>query len=161
MDNRIHYTFLQLLFSILIHLAIHINLFVKGSWLACGRYYWLFLHHSKSQHGFSGRGATPQRNGTLPLSLVPSSISMIDLVCTYKKSTKWLCSQLQSAGWLEHLVETSASFTEQLSCPKRIFVLFKKSMLSKSCIFMLISHSTVNLAQTNTYILLVTNTVIW
>ena len=25
-------------------------------------------------------------------------------------------------GWLEHLVETSASFTEQSSCPKRIFV---------------------------------------
>ena len=31
MDNRIHYTFLQLRFSIIIHLAIHINLFVKGS----------------------------------------------------------------------------------------------------------------------------------
>ena len=28
-------------------------------------------------------------------------------------------------GWLEHLVETLASFTEQLSCPQRIFVYFQ------------------------------------
>ena len=50
-DNHIHYTFLRLVFSIIMHAP---NLFVKHSWFSCGRHYCFCTLQKASVGMYSG-----------------------------------------------------------------------------------------------------------